>query len=388
MPKKTVQPAYRRHNARDCAVVTLNGKNHYLGPWQSPESHQKYAVLIADWQRNRNPLPAAHSATASAGPALTVGEVILAYFRFAQTRYVKHGKPTSEISCIRMALRPVRALYAETSAAEFVPRALKNVRQRMIDAGRARTAINKDVHRVKRMVRWAVEEELLPADAYHRLQCVRGLGKGQSAARETARVAPVPVAHVEAVLPHLPPPVAAMVRLQLLIGSRPQEVADIRPMDVEQAGDGVWYYRPATHKTEHHGRDKVIVLGPQAQAVLRPWLDRDPAAYCFRPAESAAWSRARRRKSAGPKTTAESARLNPKYNRYSYRLAVSRACRRAGVPAWSPRQLRHTRATQIRAAYGSLEAAKAVLGHTDTRVTEIYADRDIGLAARVMQEIG
>jgi site-specific recombinase XerC len=58
------------------------------------------------------------------------------------------------------------------------------------------------------------------------------------------------------------------------------------------------------------------------------------------------------------------------------------------VTLWSPNQLRHTRATQIRAAFGSIEAAKAVLGHTDTRVTEIYAERDLGLAAKVMKEIG
>jgi integrase len=66
---------------------------------------------------------------------------------------------------------------------------------------------------------------------------------------------------------------------------------------------------------------------------------------------------------------------------------VSRACRRAGIPARSPRQLRHTRATLIRQVYG-LEAAKAVLGHADTKVTEIYAERDLGLAVRVMREIG
>ncbi|CAN5677012.1 hypothetical protein BH23PLA1_BH23PLA1_36200 [soil metagenome] len=41
----------------------------------------------------------------------------------------------------------------------------------------------------------------------------------------------------------------------------------------------------------------------------------------------------------------------------------------------------------IRQAYG-LEAAKAVLGHTDTKITEIYAERDLGLAMRVMGEIG
>ena len=41
----------------------------------------------------------------------------------------------------------------------------------------------------------------------------------------------------------------------------------------------------------------------------------------------------------------------------------------------------------IRQAYG-LEAAKAVLGHTDTKITEIYAERDLELAMRVMREIG
>ena len=45
------QPSYRLHKARNCAVVTINGKNHYLGPYDSPESHEKYARLIADGKR-------------------------------------------------------------------------------------------------------------------------------------------------------------------------------------------------------------------------------------------------------------------------------------------------------------------------------------------------
>jgi integrase len=49
--------------------------------------------------------------------------------------------------------------------------------------------------------------------------------------------------------------------------------------------------------------------------------------------------------------------------------------------------LRHMRATLIRQAYG-VEATKAVLGHTDTKITEIYAERDLGLAMKIMREIG
>ena len=199
-------------------MVTIDGKNHYLGPWQSPESHEKYARLIAEWARNNGTRPGPASAPAA---PLTINELILAYFRHAQIRYVKNGEPTSEVGCIRQALRPLRRLYGATHATDFGPKALKDVRQAMIDGGRARKSINKNAERIRRMFRWAVEEELLAADVHARLGAVRGLGKGQTAARETEKVAPVPVEHVEAVLPHLPPPVAALVQLQLLSGTRP-----------------------------------------------------------------------------------------------------------------------------------------------------------------------
>ena len=392
MPRKSSQPSYRYHKARDCAVVTIDGKNHYLGPWQSPESHEQYAALIAEWTRNGGTLPATTTTanTSTDATPLAVNELILAYFKFAQTHYVKHGEPTSEQGCLKQALRPVRQLYGTTPATEFGPRALKNVRQAMIDAGRARKSINKDAHRIKRMFRWAVEEELLASDVYQKLRAVAPLAKGKTTARETGKVPPVPVEHVAAVLPHLPPPVAAMVQLQLLIGARPQEVMGLRPCDLTE-GDGVWYYAPLVHKTEHLDREKCIVIGPLAMAVLRPFLDRDPDAYCFSPAESVTWQHERSRtRPAKPGTAARSPEeyVNAKYTRHSYRTVVQRACRRAKVPVWSPRQLRHTRASQIRAAFGNLEAAKAVLGHTDTRVTEMYAERDLKLAADVMRKMG
>jgi len=37
MPRLTGKiPAYRLHKARNLAVVTLDGRNHYLGPFGSP----------------------------------------------------------------------------------------------------------------------------------------------------------------------------------------------------------------------------------------------------------------------------------------------------------------------------------------------------------------
>ena len=46
-------PSYRLHKARNVAVVTLDGKDHYLGQYDSPESWEKYHRLIADHLANR-----------------------------------------------------------------------------------------------------------------------------------------------------------------------------------------------------------------------------------------------------------------------------------------------------------------------------------------------
>jgi integrase len=99
------------------------------------------------------------------------------------------------------------------------------------------------------------------------LVAVRGLKKGRSEARETEPVRPVDDAMIDAVLPHLPPVVADMLRLQQLTGMRSGEVCQMRPADIDRSASE-WTYTPMTHKTERHGRDRVIFLGQRAQAIV------------------------------------------------------------------------------------------------------------------------
>ena len=49
MPKTAAPPSYRLHKGRGSAVVTIDGRNRYLGPYGSPESHEEYARLLAEW---------------------------------------------------------------------------------------------------------------------------------------------------------------------------------------------------------------------------------------------------------------------------------------------------------------------------------------------------
>jgi integrase len=120
-----------------------------------------------------------------------VNALILAYWKHVEVYYVKAGKPTSEQSNIRQALRWLRRLYGTTSAAEFRPLALKAVRQTMIDAGHARTTINKNIARIRQVFRWAVANELVPAEVDHGLRTVEGLKRGRCGVRETEPVRPV-----------------------------------------------------------------------------------------------------------------------------------------------------------------------------------------------------
>ncbi len=115
---------------------------------------------------------------------------------------------------LKRAILPLKELYGTTPAADFGPIALKAVRQRMIEAGLARTTVNQRVRCVRRGFKWAVGEELVPAVVLHALQSVERLRRGRRNARETMSVRPAPDAHVDAVLPFLCPTVRAMVQLQ------------------------------------------------------------------------------------------------------------------------------------------------------------------------------
>ena len=305
------------------------------------------------------------------------------------------------------------------------------VRQKMINADHSRRYINKNVDRIKRMFKWAAGQELISGSIAQSLWAVAGLKKGRTEARETDPVEPVSDATVEATLHFLPDVVAEMARFQRLTGCRPSEVCELRPGEVDRDAD-VWEYRPSSHKTEHHGRGRVIFIGPLAQAVLLRYLARSAQSYCFRPIDSEAKRRAAQHAarrtpiSCGNRSGSNRRRrptiaIGDRYEVAAYRRSIHRACDAAFPPTgelarlpketksaylnrlsddqhlqlreWksarrcSPNQLRHSAATEIRKRFG-LEGSQVVLGHAKADVTQMYAERDYELAARIAKEVG
>ena len=346
MPKRSLAriPSYRLHRPTGQAVVTLSGKDFYLGPHGTATSKAEYDRLVAEWAANGRRVP-----DESSPSDLVVNELVLAYLNHAQRYYVKEGKPTSEQCCIKQALRPLQQLYGLTCVADFGPMALKTVRQAMIEAGLCRNVVNRNTARVRRMFKWATENELAPASVFHGLMAVSGLRAGRSETRETTPIRPVPGEHVDAIRPHVSRQVWAMVQLQLLTGMRSGEVTIMRARDIDMT-EIPWRYRPASHKTEHHGHERIVELGPRAREVIKPFLNADTMTYLFSPADAELERRASQR--AARKTPLScgnrpgtnrrrSPRWKPhnRYDKNSYYRAIMRACDRADAQAKDARQL-------------------------------------------------
>lgn len=400
------KPSYLHHAPTGQARVRIDGKDHYLGAYNSPESLERYEELLTAWLRKRE----------FSKFRLTIDELVLLYLDFAIGYYVKDGQPTSEIHDIRGAVRHLVRLFGRERARDFGPLKLKRVRDEMVHVGWCRKTVNAQVHRIRRMIRWAVENELVPAETLTAVSAVAGLRRGRTQAPDRPPIQPVSDEVVNATVPHLPDLVRDMVRLQRLTGMRPDEVCSLRPCDIDTTGN-VWRYRPVSHKTQHHGRQRVIPIGPQGQVILARYLVKCTSTnFLFSPAESERQRRSRlhvNRKT--PKSYGNTIGTNRKtdpqrkagarYTSNTYRKAIERACEKAfPVPheikdkpelvnrwkrnhAWAPNRLRHTLATEVRAQHG-LEAAQLILGHANADVTQIYAERDLEKAAAIMAQLG
>jgi len=399
-PRRRRIPSYRIHKPSGQAVVRLDGKDIYLGLHGTPKSLGAYDAAIAKWLGDAPDEPGPLE-TGGADQIRSVAAIVARYWQYALSYYVKDGQPTGEVSAIRSALRPLLRLYATEEAAKFGPLKLKAVRNEMIAAGWSRKAINTQIGRIKRLFAWAVENELLAGEVDHALRAVKGLRYGRSAAKESAPVGPAPEAHVVALRPHVSDQVWAMIQLQQLTGMRPGEVVIMRVADLDipvpaRREEGVWTYRPARHKTQHHGHARIIYLGPKAQGVISPFLRRALDAYLFSPAEARASRYARmrqRRRSAVQPSQVSRAKRRPKrepgsqYTPDSYRRAIHRACRAANVPHWHPNQLRHAAGTRLEKLFG-IDVARAVLGHRSPAVTETYVKRDASIIFPAVLEVG
>lgn len=418
-------PPYRHHRPRGlgyirCREVFGNYNRHYFpGAFNSPESVAAYRAFLEkhfsfalDSHKDQDP---------------SVLHLVDRYLDFANVYYgggshYKHALVM--VACLRDTLiGDRRAIDLEVK--EFTPKALKAIQRHMASrkAGPepkpgkpdkrtktwSRTHVNAQIARIVRMFRWGVGEELVPPSVLGALREVPGLRKGRGEARETAKVKPVDWDLVLPVLKHLTPVLAAMVDLQWWTGMRSSNICTMRPGDIKRDGE-VWEYRPRQHKTQHHDHDLVVMLGPRAQKIIAPFLDRADKSFLFSPRESEVFRRAAARKAR--ETSVQPSQQNrrlaaprkspgEKYDAASYRRAIKYAITKANEELeeriakgeqleqinWHPHRLRHTRGTEVRKRY-QLEGTRVALGQATVSAAEIYAEQDLDLARKIAREMG
>jgi integrase len=245
------------------------------------------------------------------------------------------------------------------------------------------------------------------------LQAVAGLRAGRCNVQESEPVKPVPQAYVDAAMPFLTAPVAAMVELQLLSAMRPGEAIRMRGRDLDTTGR-IWLYKPARHKTAYRGHERTIYLGPRAQSIVKRFLKADLESPLFSPKDAfeahLAARRAARKTPMTPSQRARKRKSRPKrapkdhYTLHSYCRSIKNGIDKANekakkeaeaagcepsapIPDWHPHQLRHTAATLLRKDFG-LDTARCVLGHRSAAVTEVYAELDHDKAIQVIAKVG
>jgi integrase len=422
--KKDAVPVVRSH--RGIARVRLDGREFYLGRFGSPEAREKADRLIAAWLANGRRLPVEepsqapppalpHLADAPVvvevtpvapvtvsvpavpdGTGLTVGELCSMWLAWIKEKRLP-GKDSRDTSIMHGARQASTALRHHWSmlASDFGPRALYEVQETLVKepcrpAGRrrkdgkkssnkfrTRSTVNDVVGRVRQLFKWAEGRELVREGKIFALQQVAPIMPGQTTARDNDPKRPVPDEVFEATLPHVPTVVADLLRVVRLSGCRTGEACDLRRADINMTGE-VWVWIPPSHKTAWRGHQRVIQIGPKAQAILLPYIMKaEPDAFLFSPRIAVAQRRGRK---AGR-------HIRDSYDTCGVARAITRACERHGITKWSPHQLRHTRLTEVRNQFG-IDAAQAVGGHRHIAVTEVYATASQEKAAQAARLTG
>jgi integrase len=378
------QPTYFHHKASNRARVRCGGKDHYLpGDYGSPESLRAYADLLESLKDTGTVHAASKPGDEPAPILLTIAELVEKYWDHAQVYYRRDSVPTGEADVIRAALRPTLQMFGHLLVEDFKPKHLKQAREEMIRRGWTRRYINAAIRRTRRMFRWGVEEELVPAEVSGTLAAVTALKEGRTAAREKPQVGSVPDDRIEAVLPHVSPLVSDLIRFIRLTGARPGEALSMTAAEVDRSDLRCWEFRPTRHKTSHRGKKRTVFIGPRAREIVARRIAKAGSGRVF-PITKGGLRKA---------LLKGCDRASPHPTLSKMKAEELTAAQRAELRSWrkanrfAPNQLRHAAATAIREEHG-LEASQVILGHARADVTEIYAETSQKRGREIASKVG
>ena len=201
-------PKYRHHKARDLAVVRIDGKDRYLGKFNSPESHVKYRRLLVKYCQGSLRRPV-RSVTVSIFTAL-----------YEERCNIRHQGATR--NSYRRTINEFCALFPQLDTYDLKYWHIEAFQTHLIKT-RERTAatINDHLARLKRIFLWAVRKDYMPANAIGFFELLERVKSNWPGVKARRAINPVPLELIHKVLPDLPLNVAAMIMFQLKTACRP-----------------------------------------------------------------------------------------------------------------------------------------------------------------------
>lgn len=262
----------------------------------------------------------------------TVGTVLDLWFA-AQSLHPK------EFKNYLVTIRDLKASHGHLSARLFKVPQLRAYRTSLLPRMSAKTA-NHRVTRVRVIWRWLEEEGYVPEGSWEHLRALKPLRTEERKPRA------VTWEELQMVLPHCREDVRSMLLVQFWTGMRPGEVRIIRGQDIQ---DGI--YTPETHKNAWRGHSRQIILPPEAQEALRPFL-----------VDGRLFGR----------------------SEIGYAKAVARAAKKAGV-RMTAYSVRHGFKDRLLHSGASLDEVRAAMGHKSLGTTNDYGTQaDLELARRAI----
>lgn len=402
MAKKKV-PGLLHHKTRDLGYSIVPGtrKTVYHGRWGQATTKKNYLRWCAELLTDEI-MPS----MVAPDHEPVVADLVNAFIKYAVNYYRDPvtGKATSQLAVVKSALRELD-LYLETKIKEFTPSVLLAVRAGIVNRdvmpqsdGTPKkklciSSVNGAITKIRMMFRMGVEWELVPVETYQALACVKHLNwRTAPTLRNPDKITPVPVEYFSLIMPHLKPLYQAVLKVHLATGMRVKELCSMRWSEITEIEPGLWCYSPAEHKNSHRGDARKVYMKADLielmRSVRKPLWDKD-AVWCQKGVgKSAGYSGmisgdgyARAIEGAQLRYNEGRVAINQGGRTDKKKLSTTSA-KRIPMAHWTPLQIRHTVATQIRQTHG-LEGAQAVLGHSTLDATQIYAEKRDDLARSV-----
>ena len=240
-------------------------------------------------------------------------------------------------------------------------------KKRMSGKPRRRKQVERYCRCFIKSFRWMATQDIVQPDTVARLEYIRSLRKHEHGTLEPLPQIPVDEEVVMNTVSVMKNESARdLIVLMLRSGMRPSEAVEMYAEDIRKdIYPDIWVYIMDEHKTDRFIDTQTYYFGPTCQEIItrqesKKRLEKGPL---FRNDRGRGWT--------------------PN----SLQKMITRKAKQAGMPHWSPKQLRKTWSTKVAATNGLVGEA-AVIGHTSEIARRSYVARDNELACKIAKELG